>query len=191
MSSTIEFGGVRLRPMQEQDQASVLAWRCDPAISSLMYTELNDKSLSAQLAWFRRVSASTQHEYWIIEKRGAPIGVANLAALAPEHGRADWAFYLGEPSARGSGAGAKVEYAVIHYVFFHRGLHKLCCQVLSNNLEVARMHQKFGFVEEGVLRRHLRRGDEWLDVHLLALDEDTARARGYDKKGVKVLDEVT
>jgi len=191
MSSTIEFGGVRLRPMQEDDQARVLAWRKDPTIADLMYTRLENPTLEHQLAWFRRVSASAQHEYWIIEKRGSPIGVANLAALAPEHGRTDWAFYLGEPAARGSGAGAKVEYAVIHYVFFHRRLRKLCCQVLSNNLEVARMHQKFGFVEEGVLRRHMHRGGEWLDVHLLALDEDTARARDYDKKGVKVLDEVT
>ena len=191
MSSTIEFGGVRLRPMQEDDQARVLAWRKDPTIADLMYTRLENPTLEHQLAWFRHVSASAQHEYWIIEKRGSPIGVANLAALAPEHGRTDWAFYLGEPAARGSGAGAKVEYAVIHYVFFHRRLRKLCCQVLSNNLEVARMHQKFGFVEEGVLRRHMHRGGEWLDVHLLALDEDTARARDYDKKGVKVLDEVT
>jgi RimJ/RimL family protein N-acetyltransferase len=53
------------------------------------------------------------------------------------------------------------------------------------------MHQKFGFVEEGVLRRHFCHWGEWLDVHVLALHEETARARGYDKKDVKVLDEVT
>ena len=191
MTATIEFGGVRLRPMQEGDQARVLAWRSDPAISRVMYTEVKDATPQQQLVWFRRVSASLEHEYWIIENRGMPIGVANLAALAPQHGRSDWAFYLGDPAARGSGAGAKVEFAVIHYVFFHRRLRKLCCQVLSNNIEIARMHQKFGFVEEGVLRRHYYLGGEWLDVHLLALHDDTARERGYDKKGVRVLDEAT
>ena len=191
MSATLEFSGIRLRPMHEEDQPRVLAWRSDPAISRLMYTEVKGITLENQLAWFKRVSASPEHEYWIIEKRGTPIGVANLAALAPQHGRTDWAFYLGDPAARGSGAGAKVEFAVIHYVFFHRRLRKLCCQVLSNNMEVARMHQKFGFVEEGVLRRHFCQGGEWLDVHVLALDEETARARGYDKRDVKVLDEVT
>lgn len=191
MSATIEFGGVRLRAMREEDQARVLGWRSDPAISRVMYTEVRGSNLEQQLAWFRRVSASPEHEYWIIENRGTPIGVANLAALAPQHGRSDWAFYLGDPVARGSGAGAKVEFAVIHYVFFHLRLRKLCCQVLSNNIEVARMHEKFGFVEEGVLRRHFFLGGEWLDVVLLALHEDTARERGYDKKGVRVLDEVT
>jgi len=191
MSATIEFGGVRLRPMQESDQPRVLAWRSDPTISRVMYTEVRGSTLEQQLAWFRRVSASPEYEYWIIENRGTPIGVANLAALAPRHKRSDWAFYLGDPAARGSGAGAKVEFAMIHYVFFHRELRKLCCQVLSNNIEIARMHEKFGFVEEGVLRQHFFLGGEWLDVHLLALHEDTARARGYDKKGVRVLDEVT
>lgn len=189
MTATIEFGGIRLRPMREDDQAQVLAWRADPAISGVMYTQVKDANLEHQLAWFRRVSASPAHEYWIIEKRGAPIGVANLAALAPEHGRADWAFYLGDPAARGTGAGAKVEYAVIYYVFFHRRLRKLCCQVLSNNVEIARMHQKFGFVEEGVLRQHFHINGEWLDVHLLALHDDVARERGYDRKPVQVSDE--
>jgi hypothetical protein len=182
----IEFGSVRLRPMQESDQPQVLAWRSDPAISRVMYSEVKDATPQQQLAWFQRVSASPEHEYWIIENRGTSIGVANLAALAPQHGRTDWAFYLGDPAARGSGAGAKVEFAVINYVFFHRRLRKLCCQVLSNNTEIARMHQKFGFVEEGVLRRHFHLGGEWLDVHLLALHEEVARERGYDKKPVKV-----
>jgi UDP-4-amino-4,6-dideoxy-N-acetyl-beta-L-altrosamine N-acetyltransferase len=187
--ATIEFGGIRLRPMREEDQPLVLKWRTDPAISSLMYTTIREPSLERQIEWFRRVSSSPAYKYWIIEKRDTPIGVANLAALAPEHGRTDWAFYLGEPAARGSGAGAKVEYAVIYYVLFHRRLRKLCCQVLSNNLEVARMHQKFGFVEEGVLRRHFHAGGEWLDVHLLALDEETARARDYHNKPIKVLED--
>lgn len=187
MSATLEFGGVRLRPMAEEDQPRVLAWRADPQIARYMYTDMRGATLEQQRQWFRRVSASPAHEYWIIERRGEPIGVANLAALSREHARTDWAFYLGEPAARGSGAGAKVEYAVIHYVFFHLGLAKLCCQVLSNNREVARMHQKFGFVEEGVLRRHFRREGEWLDVVLLALHADTARSRGYDRQEVRVL----
>ena len=174
--------------MTEEDQTRVLAWRTDPAITKFMYTDIQDSSLDNQLAWFRRVSSSLLYEYWIIENRGIPVGVANLAALAPEHGRTDWAFYLGEPSLRGSGVGAKVEYAIIYYVFFHRKLRKLCCQVLSNNLDVARLHQKFGFAEEGLLRRHFRRGEEWLDVHLLALHENEARERGFDKKPVTVMD---
>lgn len=185
----IEFGGVRLRPMTEADQSQVLAWRTDPEISRRMYTDIQEPSLARQLEWFRRVSASPRHEYWMIENRGRPVGVANLSAVEPEHARTDWAFYLGDPSTRGSGIGAKVEYAVIYYVFFHRRLGKLSCQVLSNNLEVVRLHEKFGFEREGVLRRHYCRAGEWLDVYLLALYGDVARRRGYDQKPIGVLEE--
>src|SRR5829696_1287840 len=53
MSATLEFSGIRLRPMQEEDQPRVLEWRSDPAISQLMYTDVKGSSLQEQLAWFR------------------------------------------------------------------------------------------------------------------------------------------
>ncbi len=182
----IDFRGVRLRPMLESDQERVLGWRSDPDISRVMYSDVEKQSLTKQLEWYRRVSGDPRFEYWIIERRGTPLGVANLAGMSPQHERTDWAFYLGEPAARGSGVGAQVEYAIIYYVFFRRGFSKLCCQVLSNNLEVVRLHEKFGFVQEGVLRRHLRRHDSWLDVVLLAMHVEVARERAYDQMPIKV-----
>jgi hypothetical protein len=67
---------------------------------------------------------------------------------------------VGEPSARGSGIGAHVEYALIYYVFFHLKL----------------------------TNRHFRRHGQWLDVHVLALHEEAARSRGYDQKAVTVME---
>lgn len=184
--SIIQFRGVRLRPMDEADQELVLQWRSDPEIGRVMYTQLRGATIETQRAWFRRISSSESHEYWIVENRGVPIGVANLAEISIMHLRADWAFYIGEKSHRGTGVGARVEFAVIYYVFFHRKLEKLSCQVLSNNEEIVKMHQKFGFVEEGLLRRHFHRDGAWLDLHLLALRSEEAVSRGYDKLPVIV-----
>lgn len=175
--------------MNEADQEQILAWRTDPEISRLMYTDIQTPSLAHQIDWFRSISKSPSHKYWIIECRGSPVGVANLAALNVDHGRSDWAFYLGDRSKRGTGLGALVEYAMIYYVFFHLKLHKLCCQVLSNNLDVVRLHEKYGFEQEGVLRHHFYRGGMWLDVYLMALHVEVARERNYDQKQIKVIEE--
>lgn len=175
--------------MNEADQEQILAWRTDPEISRLMYSDIQAPSLERQIDWFRSVSSNSSYKYWIIENLGLPVGVANLAALDLEHSRSDWAFYLGDRSKRGTGLGARVEYAIIYYAIFYLKLSKLCCQVLSNNLEVVRLHEKFGFEREGILRHHFRRGGELLDVYLLALHAEVARERDYDQKPIKIIEE--
>ena len=46
------------------------------------------------------------------------------------------------------------------------------------------MHEKFGFVQEGLLRQHWYRDDEWLDVHVLAMfaDEWATRREAFSAK---------
>ena len=185
---TIEFRGVRLRPMTILDQDLVLRWRSDQAIGRVMYSQINDLNIDAQIKWFRQIVASTSHEYWIIERRDSPIGVVNLANISPENSRTDWAFYIGESQFRGTGVGALVEYAIIYYVFSELKLSKLCCQVLSNNLEVIKMHRKFGFTDEGLLKNHFLRDGAWLDLHLFAMWSTQSVLRGYDKLSVSIKD---
>lgn len=185
----IEFRGVRLRPMTILDQELVLKWRSDYAIGRVMYSQIHDANINSQINWFRRISVSKSHKYWIIERRNFPIGVVNLANISLENSRADWAFYVGESQFRGTGVGALVEYAIIYYVFNVLKLNKLCCQVLSNNVDVAKMHRKFGFVDEGLLKRHFLRDGEWLDLYLFALWSAESISRGYDKFLVTIQDD--
>lgn len=186
MVATIDFAGIRLRPMTEQDQPLVLEWRSNAELSRFMYTDLTSPNLANQLEWFRAVSRRNDSEYWVIEYEGQAVGVANLSQKQPEHRRTDWAFYLGSPSARGKGIGSKVEISIIHYVFFHLKLQKLACQVLSNNQPVIDLHMKFGFQTEGILKKHYLKNGVWCDVHLLCLFAEEAKKRGYDREAVTV-----
>jgi UDP-4-amino-4,6-dideoxy-N-acetyl-beta-L-altrosamine N-acetyltransferase len=185
---TIQFRGVRLRPMTIFDQDLVLRWRSDQAIGRVMYSQLGVPSIDSQINWFRRIASSPDYEYFIIERRGFPIGVVNLANISQENSRTDWAFYIGEAQFRGTGVGALVEYAIIYYVFTWQKFSKLCCQVLSNNLDVAKMHRKFGFVEEGLLKKHFFRDGVWLDLYIFGMDASESVSRGYDKLLVSVVD---
>ena len=181
---------VGLRPLAAGDRDRLLAWRNQPEIARWMYS---DHAIGAQehARWFASALGDARRRYWVIEADGAPVGLANLYDLAAEHGRTAWAYYLADPSTRGQGIGAFVEYWVIEHVFGDLGLNKLWCEVLIGNAPVWKLHEGFGFVREAHFRQHVRKNGVLTDVlglGLLATDwaqrrEASAarlRARGFE-----------
>jgi UDP-4-amino-4,6-dideoxy-N-acetyl-beta-L-altrosamine N-acetyltransferase len=146
---------------------------------------------SEHAQWFAKAMSDPGSRYWIIELDGAPVGLASLVGILPEHGRAAWAYYLAEPSVRGKGVGAFVEFLVIEHAFAELGLEKLWCEVLIDNEPVWRLHESFGFRREALLRHHVRKQGRPVDVvglGLLASDwaevrpasVERLRAKGFD-----------
>jgi UDP-4-amino-4,6-dideoxy-N-acetyl-beta-L-altrosamine N-acetyltransferase len=159
---------VTLRPLEDDDGARLLAWRNLPEVARWMYS---DHVIGAEEhdRWFVGALGDPRRRYWVIENNGTPVGLANLYDLAPEHGRTSWAYYLADPSTRGQGVGAFVEYWVIEHVFGHLGLNKLWCEVLIANEAVWRLHEGFGFQREALFRQHVRRDGAPADVVGLGL----------------------
>jgi UDP-4-amino-4,6-dideoxy-N-acetyl-beta-L-altrosamine N-acetyltransferase len=157
-----------LRPLTADDLEMVRAWRNSDAVAQYMYTA-TPVSAEQQQAWFARISADASKEYWIIQNQGRPVGVANLYDVNPAFKSCYWAFYLGETDLRGSGLGAKVEMAVLDYVFEERKLNKLLCEVFVSNDKVIAMHEKFGFRRESYFRQHIYKDGAFHDVVGLAM----------------------
>lgn len=181
---------VVLRALEPADRDRLLAWRNLPEIARWMYS---DHAITPEehARWFASALADARRRYWVIEAAGRPVGLANLYDFAPEHGRTSWAYYLADPSTRGQGIGAFVEYWVIEHVFGELGLNKLWCEVLIGNEPVWRLHEGFGFRREALFREHVRKDGDVTDVvglGLLAADWAGARAasrarlvaRGFD-----------
>lgn len=159
---------IELRPMQPGDRDQVHAWRNLPNVSAYMYT---DREIPADehAGWFGRVLDDASCTYWIITCDGADVGLACITGIDRTHSRCSWAFYIASSDLRGRGVGSVVEHSVLSHVFDTLELEKLCCEVLDINAPVVDMHKRFGFHEEGRLRRHIRKGDTWHDVIALAM----------------------
>ena len=157
-----------LRPLTADDLELVRTWRNSEAVAQYMYTSA-PVSAEQQRTWFERVRADASKEYWVIVHQGQPVGVANLYAINSDFRSCYWAFYLGDPGLRGSGVGARVEYAVLEYVFEERKLNKLLCEVFVSNDKVVAMHEKFGFRREAYFRQHVHKNGSFHDVVALAL----------------------
>ena len=146
----------------------MLGWRNAPDVARYMYGEhLIGEAEHAR--WLEAALTLEDRRYWIIELDAAPVGLANLARIDLQAGRCEWAFYLAEPAVRGRGVGAGVEWLVLGYVFETLGLRKLWCEVLADNTAVIRLHERFGFVREALLREHVVKGGAPRDVVGLGL----------------------
>jgi UDP-4-amino-4,6-dideoxy-N-acetyl-beta-L-altrosamine N-acetyltransferase len=164
---------VTLRPLQDDDRERLFAWRNSPEVAAYMYSD-HPITPEEHARWFAGIAGDGRREYRVIEIDGAPAGLANFYDIDRAQRRAAWAYYLAEPSARGRGVGGYVEYLMIERAFGEPGheglgLRKLWCEVLAGNEAVWRLHQKFGFRQEALLRAHVVKGGEPQDVIGLGL----------------------
>jgi UDP-4-amino-4,6-dideoxy-N-acetyl-beta-L-altrosamine N-acetyltransferase len=157
-----------LRPLEADALELVRTWRNSPAVAQYMYTA-NPISAEQQQAWYARVSQDPSVQYWLIYYQDRPVGVANLYAISSQNRSCYWAFYLGEENLHGSGIGAKVELAVLEYVFEELKFNKLSCEVFVTNEKVVAMHEKFGFRREAYFRQHIYKDKAFVDVVGLAM----------------------
>ncbi len=159
---------VDLRPITETDSDHLFDWRNREDVRRYMYTDLAI-ARETHDRWFAGALKASDRFFWIIEWDGAPVGLVNVVDMSPVNQKAAWAYYLAEPSTRGKGVGACVEYLLIEKVFDELGLEKLWCEVLVSNEAVWKLHEGFGFVREAHFRRHVVKSDGPHDAYGLGL----------------------
>ncbi len=160
----------RLRRIGTRDLEMVRQWRMMPEVTRYMFSD-PVITPEEQLAWYERISRSRREVVWIIELTDGelPVGVLSLADIDRIHSRCSWAYYLASPAARGKGLGKLLECNLCDHVFLTMGLHRLWCEVLAFNDRVVKLHERFGSRVEGLLRQHIRKGNEVHDVVRMAI----------------------
>ena len=156
-----------LRPVGRDDAARLLHWRNDERVRANMYTD-HVISPEEHARWFAGMLENPRADYRIGERSGRPIGLVAFTDIDSASRRATWAFYLGERDVP-AGSGAALEFLAIEHAFGTRNLRKLCCEVLAFNTRVVKLHQRFGFRQEGLLAAHVLKNGKFEDVVLLAL----------------------
>jgi putative acetyltransferase len=118
------------------------------------------------------IESDTQQSFVAVDGGGAVIG--NLGIELHGYGVAELGMMV-DSAWRGKGVGRALLEAGIAWAR-SVGAHKVALQHWPTNERAAALYERFGFVEEGRLRRHYRRrnGELWdAVVRGLILDEDT------------------
>ena len=102
----------------------------------------------------------------------AVVGLTQVRQLDPSFEAAEWECTLA-PSSRGSGAFLDAARLVGSFAFGSVGVHRIEARVLLQNGRANGALRKLGAVQEGILRRSLRYGGEYVDQVLWSvLKED-------------------
>lgn len=149
---------------------SLLAIRNEEMVRNNMYTD-HLISEEEHRIWVNKLNSSVNSKYYAVVLGGIVIGGAGIYAIDRANSRADWSFYI-TSSLKRRGFGAALEYKLLNHAFFVEGLKKLNCEVFAWNTSVISLHKKFGFVQEGIRRRHVVRGSDCYDVVLLGIQRD-------------------
>lgn len=144
----------------------MLSWRNAPAVRANMYTR-HEISEEEHRAWWSRTCQRTDQLYFMYEQENQPLGIVGITAIDVLNSNCSWAFYASPDAPKGTGS--RMEYLTLEYVFGVLKLQKLYCEVLAFNTPVIKLHQKFGFAVEGVLRKHHLVEGAYVDIHRLGL----------------------
>ncbi len=192
---------LRLRAIERHDSARLLQWRNSPEVAAYMYSD-HRISEAEHERWFAATLIAEDRRYWVVELDDRPVGLVNLARIDVLSRRCEWAYYLADPSTRGRGVGAQVEFIMLRHVFGPMGFNKLWCEVFKDNDAVWKLHESFGFKREAEYREHVYKGGRFRDViglGMLRSDWEAARpavetrlrAKGLDPAALPEPPEVT
>lgn len=155
-----------LRAIRNEELELMLSWRNAPSVRANMYTQ-HEIGLTEHLAWWERMKSRPEHQYFMYELHCKPHGIVGLNNIDLTNNCTSWAFYASPEAPKGTGS--KMELLALEEVFGKQQLNKLCCEVLAFNKPVIRLHEKFGFKIEGILREQHKFGTDYVDVYRLGL----------------------
>lgn len=167
---------IELRDLAEEDCERLFLWRRRPEVARWMCGEPFGV-LSEHRQWFERFRRDDDSRGYIILQRGRPVGFLTLKGLSGSDRRAEWGWYLGEDEARGRGVGRAAQALGLDQAFGPLALHKVCAEVLADNLTALKAQTAAGFRREGYLVAHAHKEGAWRDVALLGILAEEWRAR--------------
>jgi UDP-4-amino-4,6-dideoxy-N-acetyl-beta-L-altrosamine N-acetyltransferase len=155
-----------LRDIRWNELEMMLSWRNAPSVRQNMYTQ-HEISLSEHLAWWKQVQNRSDQLYFMYEANQIPCGIVAFNEINRFNKNSSWAFYAAPNAPKGTGS--KMEYLVLEKAFNQIQVRKLNCEVLAFNRSVIKLHEKFGFKIEGIMREHHKVRDVFVDVYRLGI----------------------
>ena len=151
-----------------QLQLEILTWRNHNEIRKNMYTDTTI-SIGIHKQWISTLIGNEQTKVYIAYKSENPIGIVSITNINELHQSADWAFYLNPHFLQSKGLGVLLEYHFLNFIFANFNIVKLNCEVIETNVAVIKLHKKFFFQHEGILRKNIIKDTRRLDVYLLGI----------------------
>ncbi|MGN7478780.1 UDP-4-amino-4,6-dideoxy-N-acetyl-beta-L-altrosamine N-acetyltransferase [Solibacillus silvestris] len=148
----------------------IYKWRNQPHVREVMYNS-DLLGWKEHLNWFDSISKDNSKIFKILYYNGKPYGIANFKFTNLQSSVGEWGFYIGESDAP-KGMGKLLAYKMLCYLFEEVKVRKICAEVLGYNQISLKFHEKVGFRQDGILRNHILKENNYYDVYLFSILKD-------------------
>lgn len=153
--------------VSEKHKKLILNWRNSEHVRLNMFVErvITEEEHNT---WFENMKKGNKIIAKLLLLKGKPIGFVNFTDIDHKNNKCYWGFYIGDKEAP-KGSGTIMAFLALNYIFEEFSLRKLCAEVLEFNKISINYHKKLGFVEEGRLKKHIFKNNQYIDVIIMAL----------------------
>lgn len=163
----LSIGDYRLTDVAPEHKQLLLSWRNSERVRRNMLTD-HVITQAEHDKWFLALTRGAGNLAKVLCYGGRPLGFVNFTNIDGKHNRCYWGFYIGETSPP-KGSGTMLALLALSFIFEEFQLRKLCSEVLISNTRSINYHKKLGFAEEGRLKKHVRKGNGYVDLVVMAL----------------------
>lgn len=182
---------IYLRALELDDYKVSYKWRNDPDIQNMVGGPNFFVSLEKEKKW---VEAAINDNNRIVlaiclKSNDKYIGNIMLQEIDWINRTAHLPILIGDKEAWGKGYGTEARMMMLKFAFDQRGLQRIFALVLDTNEASIKLHEKCGYVKEGVLRKAVYKNGRFCNQIIMAvLKEDFEKAYlEYSKKVCEVL----
>lgn len=163
---------VTLRALEREDLPRCHRWFNDEEVTK--YLLRNDPlSMVEEEGWFEEMVADKSRLVLAIEdEKGNHIGNIGLREIDFRNGKATIGITIGEKDCWGKGYGPEAVRLLLKYVFEELRLYRVESAAFAENQRSIRLHEKCGFVREGVRRGVYFRNGRHSDLVLFGILAD-------------------
>jgi UDP-4-amino-4,6-dideoxy-N-acetyl-beta-L-altrosamine N-acetyltransferase len=136
-----------LRPVTEEDKATLLAWRNSDRVRSHMFTTSVIDERDHEL-WFSRVLDSARDRHLILLHSSVPIGFVSFTAVTEPDATTSWGLYIGDPGAP-RGSGTALGTLALDYAFACLGARAVVSEAMAQNGTAIKLYERLGFERTG------------------------------------------
>lgn len=157
----------RLIPFDREHLERVRVWMRDAETRESLGTIAPPSDLSHE-RWFESLQTDPRRQTFAIAAP-QPVGLAGLNSIDLVYRNAELWIYVGDRTARRSGAGRAAVEDLLDFAFDTLGLHRIYVRVFAFNEPARKFFRACGFHDEGIDREAVFKRAEFHDVYRLAI----------------------
>ncbi len=160
---------VILREITVEDTDNIIKWKnCDSVKNNFCIQE--DLTRETHMNWLNNYVFKGITKQFIIYSKELKkdVGSTFIKNIDPENRKGEFGIFIGEDDARGRGIGYNATKLITDYGFQKLNLHKIFLRVLKDNVAGQKTYCKAGYIEEGIFKDEIKKGDSYKDLIFMA-----------------------